>query len=784
MFSALGRFTVRRRRLVLTLTVAFLVVAGVLGSGVFGSLKGGGFDDPSSESSRAMAVLKDQYKAGDPNLVVLVTARNGAVDDPAVAGAGRELGDRLAAEPGVEQVASYWSLGNAPPLRSQDGDRALVTARLTGDDDAVATTYDRLARNYVGEQAATAHPEIDVRFGGVAAVNDDLSHTIESDLGRAERVALPVTLLLLVLVFGGLVAAGLPLFVAVIAILGTFLALNGIARVTDVSIYSVNLTTALGLGLAIDYSLFIVSRFREELGRGLDVDAAVVRTVETAGRTVAFSALTVAASLSALLVFPLYFLRSFAFAGAAVGVIAAAGSLISLPALLAVVGRRVDKLRLIGRRRPAAGASTAVAPPGPPMQGFWHRLATMVMRRPVIVGLSVIALLVVLGTPFLKVNFGLPSYIVLPKSAESRQVAQTLATEFDGNSSESFAVVVDGIGDPNGHLVDLDTFAAEVSTVPGVARVTGVTGTYAGGRLVEPRGEASRSFARPTGTWFTVTPSVPLVSDAGETMVKEIRSIDAPFHFGVDGAAAQLIDTKAAILSRLPWALGIIAGVTFVLLFLSFGSLLVPAKAIVLNLLSLTATFGAMVWIFQQGHLSSLLGITTNGQLDVTMPILMFCIAFGLSMDYEVFLLSRIKEEYDRTGDNASAVAVGLERCGRIVSAAAALLAVTFVAFGTSGVSILKLFGLGLALAVVMDATVIRGLLVPAFMRLAGEANWWAPAPLRRFQERFGFHEGESLPLAEALPLGAPVRELVIDLEARDRGDVVESTDRELEVVR
>ena len=729
MFTRLGRFTVRRRRAVLALTGLFVVVAAVLGAGVFGSLQSGGFDDPAAESTRATQVLEQTFGAGDPNLVIVARAAGGDVDAPAAAADGMALTERLAAEPGVARVASYWSLANPPPLRSADGTRAIVVARITGEPEVVADTYDRLAATYKGTQGA-----LDVRFGGTAAVDADLGHQIERDLVKAEAISVPVTLVLLVLVFGGLVAAGMPLFVALVAIVGTFLALVTIAQFTDVSIYSVNLTTALGLGLAIDYSLFIVSRFREELAAGRSVPDAVVRTVETAGRTVAFSALTVAASLSALLVFPLYFLRSFAYAGTAVVVVAALGSIVSLPALLAVVGTRVDRFQVIRRRRVVAGRD-----------GVWHRLATFVMRRPVVVGGAAVALLVVLGLPFARVSFGLPTAAVLPAGTESRVVSEELGRDFDGNTAEDFAVVAADLGDPTGRTGEIDAFAGRLSAVDGVARVVALTGTYADGRLVAPPDATSAERRQPTGTWFTVTPAVRMVSGEGERLVKELRALPAPFDVGVEGAGARLVDTKAAIFDRLPYALAIIAGVTFVLLFLVFGSLLVPLKAIVLNLLSLTATFGAMVWVFQEGHLTSWLGVTATGQLDVTMPILMFCIAFGLSMDYEVFLLSRIKEEHDRTGDNTHSVAMGLERTGRIVTAAAVLLAVTFVAFATSGVSIIKLFGLGLALAVVMDATIIRGLLVPAFMRLAGEANWWAPAPLRRFHQRFGIREGDGV---------------------------------------
>ncbi|MDQ3681052.1 MAG: MMPL family transporter [Actinomycetota bacterium] len=373
------------------------------------------------------------------------------------------------------------------------------------------------------------------------------------------------------------------------------------------------------------------------------------------------------------------------------------------------MGPRVNAWSL--RRRPPAAAAL--------QDGFWHRLASAVMRRPVPIATGVVAVLVVLGIPFLDVSAGLPSYTALPASNEVRQVSERLAGEFDGNQSEQFAIVLPGVDARGADAATVASFVTDVETVEGVAKV-GVRSAAA-------------------GSWVTVVPDVPARSAEGEALVEDVRAIDAPFEFGVEGAAAELVDSKAAIYGRLPLALGIVGVITFVLLFALFGSVVVPAKAIVLNLLSLTATFGAMVWIFQDGNLSGVLDFTATGQLDLAAPVLMFCIAFGLSMDYEVFLLSRIKEEHDASGDNISAVAIGLERTGRIVTAAAALLAVTFVAFGaTSGVTFLKMFGLGLALAVVMDATVIRGLLVPAFMRLAGEANWWAPAPLRRFHRRWG----------------------------------------------
>ena len=717
MFRRLGHVVFHRRRLVLALTGLFVVLAAIVGAGVFDALKGGGFEDPHAESTHARELLENRFHQGDPNIVLLFTPKAGSVDDGAAIAAGTALTDRLAGEPGVTRAASYWSLGRVAPLRSTSGDKALVVAFVEGDIDHVKKVAHRVVEDLRG---TTADGKVEV--GGRGAVFDEMSRRIEKDLSKAEAIAIPITLVLLVFIFGGLVAAALPLVVGVVAIFGGFLSLYVIAHLTNVSIFSINLTTAMGLGLAIDYSLFILSRFREELRAGETVEAAVVRTVETAGRTVAFSGLTVAVSLSALLVFPLYFLRSFAYAGVATVLVAGVASVVSLPALLAVLGPRVDLLQVIKRPAPEAGT------------GFWHRVATFVMRRPVGIAAVVVAFLLLLGAPFLGVQFGTPDDRAMPSSAASRQVSDQLRHDFGSNESDAFSVVLDGAG-------DVATYASAVSKVHNVARVDAATGSYVNGALVAGPGPSTARFEGGTGTWISVVPAVEPVSSVGERLVKDVRAVPTAFRVAVGGQAAQLVDSKHAILRQLPLAAGIIAAATFVLLFLSFGSVVVPLKAIVLNLLSLTATFGATVFIFQQGHGAGLLNFTPTGTLDTTTPILMFCVAFGLSMDYEVFLLSRIKEEHDRTGDNTASVAMGLERTGRIVTAAAALLAVTFLAMASSGITFIKLFGLGLAIAVVMDATVIRATLVPAFMRLAGEANWWAPRPLRRVYARIGLHE-------------------------------------------
>jgi RND superfamily putative drug exporter len=461
--------------------------------------------------------------------------------------------------------------------------------------------------------------------------------------------------------------------------------------------------------------------------------------MKTAGRTVIFSAVTVAVSLSALLIFPLYFLRSFAYAGIAVVAVACLGSVVLLPAMLAGLGRRVDALSI--RRTATARADH---------EGFWHRTATAVMRRPWPFALGVTALLLALGAPFLNLKLGTPDDRVLPPSATTRVASDDIRANFSSQEAFAVQVVAAGIGPATDHAAEINTYAIDLSSVSGVARVDATTGSYVKGTRVLGPSLISARFAGPTGTWLSVVPAVEPVSLQGEKLVHDIRRVSAPFAVKVGGASAELVDAKDSLFRLLPVAAGLIAIVSFVALFMMFGGLLVPLKAVVLNLLSLSATFGAMVYVFQEGHGKALVGdFTATGTLVATTPILMFCIAFGLSMDYEVFLLSRIKEEHDRSHDNQRSVAIGLEKTGRIVTAAAALLAVVFLATVTSKVSFIKLFGLGLAMAVVMDATLIRGILVPAFMRLAGEANWWAPAPLRAFYERFGFSEGGHAELPE-----------------------------------
>ncbi len=765
MLTRIARLSTRRSWRVVVAAVLFVLVAGALGGGVAENLTSGGFEDPSTESARADEALADRFGTGIPNVILLVTARDGDVDSPAAAAAGVAVTDELAAEAGVTDVVSYWSEGNAPPLRSDDGERALVLARIEGDDDAVDARIEELGPAF---QRTGDGEAVTVEVGGFAQVFHEVGATIEEDLVTAEMIALPITLVLLVLIFGSLVAASLPLIVGVMSIIGTFFVLQVLSGLTDVSVYALNLTTALGLGLAIDYSLFIVSRFREELRAGHEPRAAVIRTVRTAGRTVTFNALTVAASLCAMLVFPIAFLRSFAYAGLAVAVLAGVFSVVVLPAILALLGHRVNAVTLWRR---------SVTPPE---QGFWHRMAIFVMRRPIPVATAVIALLLVLGAPFLNLRLTQPDDRVLPPGSDGRLVGDVIRDEFSSEEAGALSVVTEA-----GPLTPAETeaYAAELAVLPGVARVDAATGTYCAEGVAEQFGcepgtlvlgpeTAGRyaGFTNDEGSYLSVVPAVEPMSSAGEQLVHAVRDLPSPAPVLVTGMSAELVDVNDSLFDRLPYALGLIAVITAVVLFLMFGSVIIPIKAIVLNLLSLTATFGAMVWIFQEGNLSGVLDFTPTGGLAAAMPILMFCIAFGLSMDYEVFLLSRIKEEHDAGADNVTAVATGLERTGRIVTAAAVLMAVIFLAFATGHVSFIKMFGIGLTVAVLIDAFLIRGTLVPAFMRLAGDWNWWAPGPLRRIHDRWGISETVDLTDDEVAP--APVVGAHPNGQARDPGDV------------
>jgi RND superfamily putative drug exporter len=733
MFTALGRFIVRRSRLVLVgSAVAFLTTA-IIGVSVFGSLALGGFQDPDSESTQAQEILDEELDAGTPNLVLVATADGGDIDSAAAQEAGLALTEDLRATEGIVEVASYWELGSPPPLRSEDGTSAMVFARADGEEEDQVEVVERVIEEM--EAASEADGAVlTVEVGGPGAVNEAIGRNLETDLALAETLAIPLTLLLLVVVFRGVVAALLPLMVGTMAIFGAFFVLWAIAQVTDVSIFSINLVTALGLGLAIDYALLLVSRFREELAAGRSVDEATIRTVESAGRTVAFSGLTVAVAMAALVIFPLFFLRSFAYAGVGVLLVAMAASIITLPAVLHRLGHRVNALPLPGSR---ARQQSSESP-------FWRRIAEGVLRRPAIVAMTVVAFLVLVGVPFLNLQLGAPDARTLPSDEPARIATERLSDDFGSDEAAAFPIV---LSDERTDA-DVAAYAADVSEVDHIGLVSTAQGTWEDGEQVAGPDEQSARFAGDGdggAEWMEAAPDVLALSPEGEDVVDEVRGLEPPFEAEVAGQTAQLIDTRSAIFGMVPWAIAWIAGATFVLLFLMFGSFLVPAKAIVLNFLSLTATFGAMVWIFQEGNLSGLLDFTATGFTDASMPILMFAIAFGLSMDYEVFLLSRIKEEHDRGADDHDAIVSGLAKTGRIVTAAALVLSLTFFAFATSGITFMKLFGLGLGLAVLVDAFIVRATLVPALMSLAGNANWWAPAWAKRIHARFGIEEGGSI---------------------------------------
>jgi putative drug exporter of the RND superfamily len=721
--ARLAPLVVARRRLVLVLATIFLALAGGIGGGVAQELSAGGFTDSDQESERAAAALEQSFGTGPSNFLLLVDTPEGA---DRYDRQGEALTASLASVKGVTDVVSYWTAGHSAALASRDGKHAVVLARLQGSQDDSVKKAKEL-RRYDG-----TFQGLRVRTGGEFAVYAEVGDTIERDVLRAESIAIPLTALLLVIVFGSAVAALLPLLIGVLSILGTFLTLHLLHGATDVSVYSVNLATSMGLGLGIDYSLFLVSRFREETRHGKERLDAITATLTTAGRTVLFSAITVMLSLGALLVFPLFFLRSFAYAGISAVFFAVIGALVVLPAMLAVLGDRVNSLDL---RRPVRWfLGLGSQPPRAKEidEGLWHRIAVTVMRRPIGVGSVVVLLLVLLGLPFKDASFSLPDDRVLPSHAQPHQVAQLMREEFPGREAFALPVVL------SAPMKDAD-YAVALSRVEGVERVDSARGIFVNGTRVAP---GLQGFRAGESERLSVVPAIESYGPAGEALVDRLRQVPAPSDVLVGGAAASLKDTKSALGAMMPLAGAILVIATLLLLFLFTGSVVIPFKAILMNVLSLSATFGMMVWVFQEGHLASWIGDPiVTGSLDTTVPILMFCILFGLSMDYEVFLLSRIKEEWDAHHDNARAVAVGLERTGSIVTAAAGLLALVFFAFVSSEISFIKLLGLGTGLAVLVDATLIRGALVPAFMRLLGDWNWWAPRPLKALHARFGLAE-------------------------------------------
>ena len=691
----LGSFVVRRRRAVIVTWIVLLLAAATVGSSAFEVLSSSFGAGASTESGRVTDRLDELAETGGE---IAVLASGIAVDDPAVAASVGSGLARIASIDGVVAVADPWSTG-VDALRATDGRGALAVVTVVGGMTEEAEL--ELAQRIIDVARDLEAPEVIV--GGNVLAGEEFASASERDLLRGEAIALPIAILAMVFLLGGLRAAGMPLLVALAGIITSLAVLVGATVFGDVSIFSINVVNMLGLGLGIDYGLLMVNRFREERGAGFELHEAVSRTVATAGTTVVFSALTVAVAMCGLFVFGLPILASFGIAGLGVVLLCMTASVTLLPAVLAAVG----------------GPITPTAPT-PDVEGRFFRLTRWVQRHAVVVGAATIALLVLLGIPFLGARFEIGDARALPRSSEVRDLAVTLAERFPARGTDPVTVVVDGAGP------QLDAWTRGIAALPGVA------------------GIATRPDSPAGVTVLDVTPTGTSQGDAASALVTTLRELPAPFPVQVGGIAAERIDIKARLVERLPYAGLLVVLATLVLLFLMTGSVIVPIKAIAMNVLSLGASFGALAWIFQDGHLAGFLGFDSVGALDLWMPVLILIFAFGLSMDYEVFLLSRIKEVHDETGDNDLAVAVGLQRSGRIITSAAFLIVVVFTGFAAGEVLAIKQLGVGLAIAVLVDATIVRTLLVPATMKLLGERNWWAPAPLRRFHQRFGLHEAPS----------------------------------------
>ncbi|MGV0745402.1 MMPL family transporter [Mycolicibacterium sp. XJ870] len=738
MLHRIAAMAIAAPRRILVLSALVMVAAGIFGVPVANNLSAGGFQDPTSESAKATQLLAEKFSRGDMQLVISVTADH--PDSAAARTTGTEIAGQLDASPYVTEVTSAWT---APPpasaaLISEDGRTGLIVAGITGGESGAQKHAKELTDQLVHDRDG-----VTVRAGGEVMTYVQINGQSEKDLLMMESIAIPLSFLVLVWVFGGLLAAALPLAVGGFAILGSLAVLRLFTMVTDVSIFALNLTVAMGLALAIDYTLLIISRYRDELAEGADAETALVRTMVTAGRTVLFSAMTVALSMAAMVLFPMYFLKSFAYAGIAVVGLAALAAIVVAPAAIVLLGDRLDAYdvrrfcrRILGRPEPE---------PKPIEQTFWYRMTKRVMRRSVPVGVTIVVLLLMLGAPFLGIKWGFPDDRVLPESASARQVGDQMRDAFAVDSATNVnAVLPDATGVSP---VELDQYAARLSDVADVSSVSAPGGTFVDGSRVGPPSAATG--VADGSAYLTVGSDAPLFSDASEAQLDTLHAVAAPADVQFTGVAQVNRDSTQAITSRLPLVLGVIAAITFVLLFLLTGSVILPLKALVLNVLSLSAAFGALVWIFQDGHLGAL-GTTPTGTLVGNLPVLLFCIAFGLSMDYEVFLVSRIREYWLKSGrtraENDESVALGLARTGRVVTAAALVMSISFAALIAAQVAFMRMFGLGLTLAILVDATLVRMLLVPAFMHLLGRWNWWAPAPLARLHRRIGFSESGEPP--------------------------------------
>jgi RND superfamily putative drug exporter len=709
MFDRLATFTYSNRRRVLLVAVIGVAIAGVFGAGVSNHLSPYGANDPATQS--VQATNRFQAATGrqiDPGVVALVSS--GDVRSVMARQRVESVATELKMQPDVASVASFYSTHN-PAMVARDGRSTYVVAYFKALSDKRLSDDAKLIESRFSSQS-------DVKLGGSAIANAQVNTQVGQDLAHAELLAFPFIFLLSLIFFRSVVAALLPPLLGGLAILGTFFLLRLVSTVTDLSVFALNLTTGLGLGLAIDYSLFIVSRYREEAARDGFGLAALRRTLRTAGRTVLFSSVTVAVSVAALTIFPQRFLYSMGIAGAIVALLAATLALTVLPALLAALGPRVNALSPQRLRRAADRDAR------PSQRGGWYRLARFVTRRPAQVAIATATLLVALGIPFAQIRFIDDDARVLPQSASAHQVQNALDRQF-----------------PPNRTTPLEVFVGAPASSPEVRTLSERIG-----RLPNVSGVAPAQPAGPGTALLQVASVNDPLSNSTEQLVRDVRAIHTRYYLGVAGETASFLDLEHSLGAHLPVALGIVVAATLIVLFLMTGSVVLPLKAVVMNALNLSAVFGILVLIFQHGNLEGLLGYHGLGALDATQPILLFAIGFGLATDYGVFLLARIKEAHDAGEPNTEAVALGLERTGRIVTAAALLFAVAVGAFATSQIVFIKELGIGTALAVLLDASVIRALLVPSLMALLGPLNWWAPRPLRRLHQRIGLQEGAPQP--------------------------------------
>lgn len=719
----LGAFAYTRRRFIVIATLLVLAALGAVAAGAMSSFVLSRWEAEGSESVAAQQVLSEEFDTGNANLILLVEAVAGDVDDPAVGTAAEAVANELAGQPQVGDVWSYWSLGRDATMRSDDGRYALILAYVEGD----ATTARAAIADYIPQFTREAGA-ISVRVAGGEAATTQISAQAIRDFARAELIIVPLMLVLLIIIYRRVSPALLTLGVGLASVIATLAALRVVAAYVEIATFAANIVLVMGIGLGVDYSLFVIMRFREALGRGSDVPSALREALRTAGRTVVFSGLTVAAAMAVLLALPYAFLRSFGYAGVLTVITAGITALVVLPAALAMLGER-------WRRRGIAPA----APP-PIERGGWYRLGVQVLRRPVVWTIAALAIVIAMAAPVAGLRIGVPDDRVLPPGFSVRDTYDELRAAVPAEPNDALQIVAAGDRDPSDS--EVAAYAAALSRVPGIVQVNASVGTFARGeqiggpapRLVAPDGQRQRLEAIPSRAAVTAGVATGLVA--------AVRDLDDPFGgVLVGGDPAELVDFRDALYARVPLVAVLILAVTVVLMFLFSGSLLIPLKATVLNLLSIAAMFGVLTVVFQNGLFADVIGFTPIGTLDPAFPILMFCVVYGLSMDYEVFLVSRIREEYDRTRDNNTAVLVGLQRSAPLITAAAVTLAASFAVYATGAVMYLQMIGIGIAIAILVDATIIRGVLVPGFMRLAGRANWWVPARLGRMFQRLQITE-------------------------------------------